>query len=241
MPLFSASPLLNFVSGASLSLCVLIVTYITGFCFIAPVLNSDVLNAANRKIFAKKVWLYYALNSAVLLTGIYHAVLCLVYPTPPTILCPNSSNLSPKLFTWNLHTSSCITLILLSGQVLLQSFNQLGPNSNFRIAPPKKLATTGLYNWVQHPSYTATFGIFVASRALFHRRDGGVACWLRKSVVDGWKFESVFTIGYWVILIAGCWALAKRVRDEESLLKETFGKEWEYYHKRTKRFLPGVI
>jgi hypothetical protein len=76
---------------------------------------------------------------------------------------------------------------------------------------------------------------------MFQRRDGGVACWLQKSIVDEGKFETLFRIGYLLVLIAGFWTLVKRVRDEESLLKKTFGIEWEDYHRRTKKFLPGVI
>jgi protein-S-isoprenylcysteine O-methyltransferase Ste14 len=33
----------------------------------------------------------------------------------------------------------------------------------------------------------------------------------------------------------------KRVHEEEAMMKETFGKEWEEWHKRTKRFIPGFF
>jgi protein-S-isoprenylcysteine O-methyltransferase Ste14 len=67
------------------------------------------------------------------------------------------------------------------------------------------------------------------------------ACWLQKTIVNGEKFGMVFQIGYLFTVVVGCWALAKRVRNEEYMLKKTFGTEWEDYHRRTKRFLPGVI
>jgi protein-S-isoprenylcysteine O-methyltransferase Ste14 len=35
--------------------------------------------------------------------------------------------------------------------------------------------------------------------------------------------------------------LRKRVREEETMLKKTFGNEWEPWHARTKRFVPGVF
>lgn len=57
------------------------------------------------------------------------------------------------------------------------------------------------------------------------------ACWLQKSIVDGEKFGMVFRIGYLLAVVVGYWALAKRVRDEEAMLKRTFGTEWEEYHK----------
>ncbi|KAF8860388.1 hypothetical protein BDZ45DRAFT_588470, partial [Acephala macrosclerotiorum] len=157
-------------------------------------------------------------------------------------LCPRPSNLSPQLFTWNLHTILCIALILISGQILLLSFNKLGPTSNFQLTTPKKLITTGLYSWLQHPSYTATFVIVLTNGALFQRPNGVAACWLQKSIRP--TLENGRLIGgltYLLAAVVGCWALAKRVRNEEAVLKRTFGTEWEEYHKRTKRFIPGVI
>jgi len=29
--------------------------------------------------------------------------------------------------------------------------------------------------------------------------------------------------------------------DEEKILRDTFGKEWEIWHQKTKRFIPGLI
>jgi protein-S-isoprenylcysteine O-methyltransferase Ste14 len=36
-------------------------------------------------------------------------------------------------------------------------------------------------------------------------------------------------------------ALILRVRDEEKMLKEKFGKEWENWHSRTARFIPWIV
>ncbi len=239
MPILSA--LADFVGALSLTLFSLIITDITSLCFTPPIPNFDTLNEVDRNSFANRLLVYYSCSAIVLLTSTYHALLCFAYPAPPSILCPNPARLSPKLFSWNFHTIICIALILFSGQILLLSFNQLGTISNFRLTQPKKLVTTGVYNWLQHPSYTANFVIFLANGALFQRRDGVAACWLQKSIVDGEKFEIVFQSGYFLMVVVGCWALAKRIRNEESMLKRTFGTEWEEYHRRTKRFLPGVI
>ena len=239
MPLFSA--LTEFLSALSLTLFILIITYVTSFCFTPPIPNSDNLNETNRNSFANKLLLYYCCSAIVMLISIYHALLCLTYPAPPSILCPSPSNLSPKLFTWSPHTSLCIALILISGQAMLMCFNQLGPISNFGLTTPKKLITTGLYSWLQHPYYTANFVIFLTNGALFQRRDGVVACWLPESIVDGEKFGMTLQIGYLLTVVVGCWALAKRTRNEEAMLRRTFGTEWDEYHRRTKRFLPGVI
>ena len=34
--------------------------------------------------------------------------------------------------------------------------------------------------------------------------------------------------------------LAFRVREEEAMLKKAFGNEWELWHARTARFVPGI-
>jgi protein-S-isoprenylcysteine O-methyltransferase Ste14 len=232
---------LSLAASLSLTAAILITTYVTSFCFTAPILNPDIFKETDRIGFANKLLFYYSCNTVVLLIGIYHAILCFTYPAPPSILCPSPSNLSPHLFTWNLHTILCVALILISGQILLLCFIQLGPNSNFQLTTPKKLITTGLYSWLQHPSYTANFIIFLTNGALLQRRDGVAACWLQRSIVDGEKFGMVLRTGYLLTVVIGCWALAQRVRNEEAMLKRTFGTKWEEYHKRTKRFIPGVI
>jgi protein-S-isoprenylcysteine O-methyltransferase Ste14 len=35
--------------------------------------------------------------------------------------------------------------------------------------------------------------------------------------------------------------LFTRVKDEEEMLKGQFGKEWEEWHRSTKRFIPGIL
>jgi len=99
--------------------------------------------------------------------------------------------------------------------ILLLSFTQLGPSSNFQISVLKKLATSGIYSWLQQPSHAATPVIFLTNGALFQRRDGVVACWLHKSIVDGEKFVMVFRIGYLLTIVIRFWALAIRFRDED--------------------------
>ena len=59
--------------------------------------------------------------------------------------------------------------------------------------------------------------------------------------MDSEKFGMVFRIGYLLTVVVGCWALAIRVRNEEVMLRRTFGTEWEDYHSRTKRLIPGLL
>jgi protein-S-isoprenylcysteine O-methyltransferase Ste14 len=42
-------------------------------------------------------------------------------------------------------------------------------------------------------------------------------------------------------LVVGVGLLVVRVRDEERMLRGSFGKEWEVWHTKTGRFIPGVF
>lgn len=69
------------------------------------------------------------------------------------------------------------------------------------------------------------------------RVDGVVGCVLPRGVVSwgGWWWIGMGFIGL------GVYAGTARVRDEEKMLKETFGEEWVEWSGRTKRFVPGVF
>ena len=76
------------------------------------------------------------------------------------------------------------------------------------------LVTAGPYHWVRHPMYTALFGFSVAFFLLSANAIVG-ALWLAMTTASAW-----------------------RVGEEERLLTETFGTEYERYMARTGRFLP---
>ena len=65
-----------------------------------------------------------------------------------------------------------------------------------------------------------------------------MGCWLPRWAVQAkWAWRALACLlGYGVIRMTG-----KRVREEEVMLKGTFGKEWEDWHARTKRFVPGLF
>jgi protein-S-isoprenylcysteine O-methyltransferase Ste14 len=94
-----------------------------------------------------------------------------------------------------------------------------------------------MYHYVQHPSYTTNIIIIFANFWLFERVDGAVGCWLSKEVVNwgGWK-----GVGLAYVAI-GVEMLRRRIVDEEGMLRGVFGREWEVWHGRTKRFVPGVF
>ena len=169
--------------------------------------------------------------------SLYHTLLSLLYPSPPSYLCPNPSNLNPVLFTWSPTTIICITAILLAAPIRLLAFKQLGQNFTFQLAPPRNLVTSGMYRYIQHPSYLTHGTGLLANGWLFLRVDGGLGCWLGEGVVGwvGWRW-----IG-WGLIVFGVEMVRRRVVDEEGMLREKVGVEWEVWHKKTKRFIPFVF
>jgi protein-S-isoprenylcysteine O-methyltransferase Ste14 len=222
-----------------LALAILTVTYLSYRSFTPP--NPHPTDTTTRdRLFVLGAPLFLLIRRIVVVAlGIYHALLILTvsFPSPsPTPLCPRPENLNPLLFTWSLHSAICISAMLIFGPLRLLAFNNLGPNFTFRIAPPKKLITTGLYRYIQHPSYVGNTVVITINGLLLLRPDGVAACWLKK----GWVESKI-----WIVLgygsIVGVGFLAMRVRDEERMLKKAFGKEWEQWHAKTARFIPGVF
>jgi protein-S-isoprenylcysteine O-methyltransferase Ste14 len=222
-----------------LALAILTVTYLSYRSFTPPNPHPTDTTTQDR-IFLAGAPLFLLIRRIVVVTvGIYHALLVLTisFPSPsPALFCPRPENLNSSLFTWSLHSALCIVAVLIFGHLRLLAFNNLGRNFTFRIAPPKKLITTGLYRYIQHPSYAANMVVIITNGLLFLRPDGVAACWSKKEWVESKVWVA---LGY--SSIAGVGFLIMRVRDEERMLKKAFGKEWEDWHARTARFIPGVF
>jgi len=129
--------------------------------------------------------------------------------------------------------------IFFAAPIRLLAFRQLGQNFTFRLAKPKELVKTGLYAYVQHPSYPTDWMVLTSNIALLLRPDGVLGCVLPRWLVSG-------GVMIWPILlimsgVLGILAIRVRVQNEEAMLKDTFGREWEEYYKRTKRFIPWVF
>jgi protein-S-isoprenylcysteine O-methyltransferase Ste14 len=95
-----------------------------------------------------------------------------------------------------------------------------------------------MYKYVQHPSYTGKALIIIGNFALLLSPGGFVGCWLPAWLVEAtpfWRAIANILVGGIVVFT---W---KRVSEEESVMKETFGKEWEEWHRKTWRFIPGLF
>jgi len=175
---------------------------------------------------------------------VLHILVTISYPSPPAILCPIPSNLSTTLFTWSPYTIAVLSGILIAAPVRLLAFKQLGENFTFRLAKPKALVKTGLYAYVQHPSYPTNWLILTSNFALLLRLDGIFGCILPNCVVRWGMWSGGFRLWPVLLVLMGVFGLVGvgiRVRDEETMLKKEFGREWEEYHRKTKRFIPGIF
>jgi protein-S-isoprenylcysteine O-methyltransferase Ste14 len=108
-----------------------------------------------------------------------------------------------------------------SGAALLAwSHRALGENffGGMKLRRGHQLVQDGPYRWMRHPIYSAFLALGFA-----------------------WFFltQSWFAAGAWLLSIAI--ALATRLRAEEEMLAEAFGKEFEAYRARTGRFLPRLL
>ena len=69
--------------------------------------------------------------------------------------------------------------------------------------------------------------------------DAAAACFLPIEIVNIWATWRWPLLGIAMAILAG--GIGVRVRDEEAMLKETFGKQWIEWHKKTPRFVPFLF
>ncbi|EAW14276.1 methyltransferase family protein [Aspergillus clavatus NRRL 1] len=179
----------------------------------------------------------------LLFLSIYHACVTLLYWQPDDshlrMICPHPENLSESLFSWAPVVTISIVAIAVGAFVRLSAYGGLGRNFTFYLSSPDRLVTDGVYRYVQHPSYTGLVLLILGSVGLFCRWDGAAgACWM-----ESWMLERVAGSGMPLVVISGSvgmMMIGVRVRDEERMLKEKFGRVWERWHTRTARFVPGI-
>ncbi|KAJ8104669.1 hypothetical protein ONZ43_g7742 [Nemania bipapillata] len=98
---------------------------------------------------------------------------------PPFLLRYGAENgLNQSLITWSPATAVPLALILCAGVPLrLRSYATLGKNFTFALAEPDRLTTSGIYRYVQHPSYTGLVTLILCNVSLVGRIDGALSCW----------------------------------------------------------------
>lgn len=224
--------------SSSLALAILLAGYLTVRCMTPPnpaadkTWKTDRISMLTHPLFIKAVQIaHYGLF-------IHHAAIVYFYDSSSDEL--PSPYLNPSLFTWNWKSASALAVVICLGAPLrLAAYGVLGGRFTFNLAAPDELQTTGIYSIVQHPSYTGMILVMAGCSMLFLRWDASPAMWVPDIVLDmlnGYGYVcfalAIAVVGY---------VLGVRIRDEEAMLKDTFGKKWVDWHKRTARIIPGVL
>ncbi|KAH8680050.1 hypothetical protein BGZ60DRAFT_242558 [Tricladium varicosporioides] len=225
----------------SLAFALIVSTYIAFLCYTPPTpppskphpkdrlaTFSDLTSRNKRRIFPR------------ILLSAYHISLIL-FPTQREKICFHPELLNEKLFTWSWRTITYLLVVFTFGTIRIYAYSYLGKNFTFRLATPTKLETTGIYKYVQHPSYTGLLAVSSASTFLFERIDGGFACFLPHWLLWTTRIRGLSEMGWLGVTVTTAGFFWLRVVDEEEMLKKEFGREWEVWHAKTKRFIPGVI
>ncbi|KAI1817473.1 hypothetical protein GGS20DRAFT_532296 [Poronia punctata] len=171
-----------------------------------------------------------------------HMILALTYPNFPDWLARyiTPGCLDSAFFTWSKTTAVPLALVLGIGTPLrLISYGTLGKNFTFALSEPDRLNTTGLYRYIQHPSYTGALALGVGAVSLWGRFGSSPSCFF-----PWWLFSRLqpYEKGIISLLLAGALSVIwHRVKDEEALLHAKFGSEWESWHSRTARFIPFLF
>lgn len=182
------------------------------------------------------------LRRVTLATIIYHALLTVISHTTTARtlqICPQWQSINPELFTWSGWSITSLLIIYIGAYIRLSAFGGLGKYFTFHLATPDRLVTTGIYKWVQHPSYTGVLLVQTGLYALFLRWDAAPACWFPEwalSGLQGWGLSAAVAV-----MGASLWGMRLRVVDEENMLRQKFGAEWENWHRSTSRFIPGLF
>jgi protein-S-isoprenylcysteine O-methyltransferase Ste14 len=87
-----------------------------------------------------------------------------------------------------------------------------------RLITPSKLVTTGPYRWMQHPIYTSYMLLFASFCFAMHTAPTAAA-----------------------VLVVCMLYYRLRCSLERDILAAAFGKEYDLYASRTKKFIPGLM
>lgn len=115
---------------------------------------------------------------------------------------------------------------------------RLGKSFSFQLAAPDTLITSGVYRFVQHPSYIGLALVYPFLGFVFNS-NSAVACFLGDPVLSWVTGLPELLAG--ALALSGLVVMAVRVKDEEMMLMEKFGGEWVRWNERTKRLIPGII
>jgi protein-S-isoprenylcysteine O-methyltransferase Ste14 len=141
-----------------------------------------------------------------------------------------------------------VAIAVLGARFRLSAYQALGKHFKLQLSMQSdhKLATTGPYSVVRHPSYTGCFAVFLGVN-LAYITPGS---WLRNVVWpwlmrDASMFARVAVGGaalavcaQQMLAVIGC---SRRMAEEDEMMRTRFGTEWEEWATRVPyKLVPGV-
>ena len=130
----------------------------------------------------------------------------------------------------------CGVTLNIAGAVLRAwSFKTLGVffTGPVFIRRDQRLITTGPYAFVRHPSYTGALAVVVGPVLALFVSKGSYAA--HALATDAWwslpARAAFWALMAWRVVVTG-YLLPRRAMDEDRLLREEFGEEWEVYAQR---------
>jgi protein-S-isoprenylcysteine O-methyltransferase Ste14 len=206
-------------------------------------------NAGNDSLsrlgFTTRPFTLLAISPLILVAA--HTVLVILFwpDVPAWLLGPfdgKVAQLEGRFLTWSPDTIIPLFLVLGVGIPLrLVPYATLSENFTFHLKKPHQLVTSGIYAYVQHPSYTGLAVLVLANVALLGRDRGVATLWVPPAllrVLRRWKAPSVLVVVGTCMLFA---IIKVRVQEEEDMLRSAFGEKWEAWHAKTARFIPCSI
>ncbi|KIJ60134.1 hypothetical protein HYDPIDRAFT_99330 [Hydnomerulius pinastri MD-312] len=130
------------------------------------------------------------------------------------------------------------TCALAGGLIRLWCYRTLGRFFTFQLSirEDHSIITTGPYSYVRHPSYTGLL-MCCAGILMMHSSPGA---WMRDS---GMQLELVrWTAWTWALIIcAAMFGTLRRLKEEDGIMQQAFGEQWEIWAKKVKYLLvPGL-
>jgi protein-S-isoprenylcysteine O-methyltransferase Ste14 len=139
-------------------------------------------------------------------------------------------------------------LAILGARFRLAAYRALGTNFKYHLSVLRdhRLATTGPYALVRHPSYTGCFAAYLGVNAAWAARAG----WLRDAVWP-WLLRDAgalarvaagaaagAVLGQQLLVVLG---LLRRMGEEDRMMRTRFGPDWEEWAARVPyKLIPGL-
>jgi protein-S-isoprenylcysteine O-methyltransferase Ste14 len=184
------------------------------------------------------IFLLSSHNKLVAFFGLCRAILPLLTLPTQVSVCP--SGYSSVLLSLSAESAVLVVSLLGGGILRFPAFHQLQQSFTFAIAKPTELVRSGLYAYMQHPSYTGAILLVIGFCALVLRTGGVMTCCSTNPVLGlvGRSLGYVSNIYYTLLVIL---VIPRRIWQEEELLRKAFGEEWVEYHRSTARLIPCVF